>query len=95
MWFTSYFEGVAPTFEERISTHAKGIQRSIESIASALGEPAAWSRQSSNIFTPVSTDQNIRQNINSPNVQRPQSAQIFQNYPQQDYGSQLENILWQ
>lgn len=46
MWFTGYFEGTAPTYQERILNHAQGIQSRIEQIASALGEAPAWSIKS-------------------------------------------------
>lgn len=43
MWFTGYFEGTAPTYQERILRHAEGLQTRINQIASALGESPAWS----------------------------------------------------
>lgn len=58
MWYTTYFEGVAPEFTKRIKDHANGIQKRIESIAASLGEPAAWSIKSNN-YLPVTNDQSV------------------------------------
>jgi hypothetical protein len=99
MWFTNYFEGTAPNYEDRIRAHAKRIQQSIDSITSALGEPSAWSHQSPNVFSPVTNNGNQIVNVNTPIAQKPQSQQLFNNVyhnnKQQDYGSALESLLWQ
>lgn len=58
MWYTTYFEGTAPEFTQRILQHAQGIQSRINSIASALGESPAWSIKSDN-FLPVTNDSNV------------------------------------
>jgi hypothetical protein len=58
MWYTTYFEGVASDFTQRIMQHAQGIQNRINSIASALGESPAWSIKSDN-FLPVTNDTNV------------------------------------
>lgn len=52
MWFTGYYEGTAPTYQERIKRHAEGIQNRINQIASALGEAPAWNIKS-NHFQPT------------------------------------------
>jgi hypothetical protein len=58
MWYTTYFEGVAPEFTQRIMQHAQGIQNRVNSIASALGESPAWSIKSDN-FLPVTSDRSV------------------------------------
>jgi len=58
MWYTTYFEGIAPEFTQRIMQHAQGIQNRVNSIASALGESPAWSIKSDN-FLPVTNDKNV------------------------------------
>jgi hypothetical protein len=93
MWYTSYFEGVAPDYKERIKVHANGIQRIVDSIASALGEPSAWSHKSPNVFLPVSN--NGHQNINAPIAQKPQQSFNTLFPKKQDDGSALESLLWQ
>ena len=94
MWYTSYFEGVAPNFHERIKAHANGIQKAVDSIASALGEPSAWSHQSPNNFAPVTNGQPT--NINAPPVQKAQpSLNTLFPKKKEDPGSALESLLWQ
>lgn len=102
MWYTNYFEGVAPDFTERIRVHANGIQKTVDSIASALGEPSAWSRQSPNNFLPVTTDMSVLNkingqsaNVNTPIVQKPQRSMESVLPNKQDPGSTLESLLWQ
>jgi hypothetical protein len=97
MWFTSYFEGTAPQYEDRIKSHANKIEKIVNSIASALKEPVAWSHQSPDKFSPVTND---IKNINEPQrkQQSPQSQQLFNTVYKnntQDYGSKLESLLWQ
>ena len=58
MWYTTYFEGTAPEFTQRIMQHAQGIQNRVNSIASSLGESPAWSIKSDN-FLPVTNDRNV------------------------------------
>ncbi len=58
MWYTTYFEGTAPEFTQRIQQHAQGIQNRVNSIASALGESPAWSIKSDN-YLPVTNDRTI------------------------------------
>lgn len=58
MWYTSYFEGTASDFTQRIMQHAQGIQNRINTIASALGETPAWSIKSDN-FLPVTNDTSV------------------------------------
>ncbi len=58
MWYTTYFEGVAPEFTQRIQQHAQGIQNRVNSIASALGESPAWSIKSDN-YLPVTNDRSV------------------------------------
>jgi hypothetical protein len=63
MWYTSYFEGVATDFTDRIKTHAQGIQSRVNSIASALGEAPAWNLKSPGNFLPVTNDTIILKQI--------------------------------
>lgn len=58
MWYTSYFEGTAADFTQRILQHAQGIQTRIDTIASALGETPAWSIKSDN-YLPITNDTNV------------------------------------
>ncbi len=104
MWYTSYFEGIAPDFAERIRVHANAIQNKINSISSALGENAAWSQQSPENFLPVTNDRSVIAkinsmrnvtNVNAPAVQKPQQSfnTVFpQTQQQPDEG--LESLLW-
>jgi hypothetical protein len=101
MWYTNYFEGVAPDFKDRIKTHANGIQRIVDSIASALGEPSAWSQQSPNNFLPVTIDMSTRNQIkgsnNAPIAQKPQKSieSVLPQKQPQDPSAVLESLLWQ
>lgn len=61
MWYTGYFEGTAPSYQERIMKHAEGIQHRINQIASALGESPAWSIKS-NHYQPSGSVQLDTQN---------------------------------
>lgn len=69
MWYTTYFEGVAADWTQRIMQHANGIQNRVNSIASALGETPAWSIKSSS-FLPVTNDRSVIDKIlrSSPNA---------------------------
>lgn len=58
MWYTTYFEGTASDFKQRMLQHAQGIQRKVNAIASALGESPAWSIKSNN-YLPVTNDRSI------------------------------------
>lgn len=58
MWYTTYFEGTATDFKQRIQQHAQGIQNRVNAIASALGESPAWSIKSSN-YLPVTNDMSV------------------------------------
>jgi len=100
MWYTDYFEGTAPDFAERIRVHANAIQKNVDSIASALGEPAAWSQQSPGNFLPVTSDSSVLNQISSQSksvntsiAQRPQqSDSVFTAKQQQE--TSLESLLW-
>ncbi len=97
MWYTSYFEGTAPVFAERIKVHANAIQRKIDSISSALGEPAAWSQKSPENFRPVTNDRTANQSINTPAVQNTQQSfntAFPQTQQQQPSDAGLEGLLW-
>jgi len=103
MWYTSYFEGTATDFAERIRVHANAIQNAVNSIASALGEPAAWSQQSPGNFLPVTSDSAVLNrisgmskstNVNVPIAQKPQQSMesMLPQKPQKD--ESLESLLW-
>lgn len=105
MWYTSYYEGVAQDFTDRIKGHEREIQSRINSIASALGENPAWSIKSNN-YLPVTNDHAILNNIsrmsnkaghpsnvNAP-LALPQQRTIEQILPQNQDISGLENMLW-
>jgi hypothetical protein len=63
MWYTSYFEGFATDFTDRMKDHATGVQQRIDKIASALGESSQWSFKT-NHFLPNSTEE-VKQKIAS------------------------------
>jgi hypothetical protein len=100
MWYTSYYEGTAPDFSERMKVHANAIQKNIDAIASALNEPPAWSQKSSNDFLPVTNDSNVINQINNlgnktnpaPVPQKQPISNLFEQKPQSDVS--LENLLW-
>jgi hypothetical protein len=101
MWYTDYFEGIAPDFTDRIMAHANTIQKNVNSIASALGEPAAWSQQSPGNFLPVTNDRSVlnqigssSKNVNMPIARTPQQSieDVLPPKPQQE--TSLENLLW-
>jgi len=101
MWYTNYYEGVAPDFAERMRVHANAIQRNVDAIASALGEQAAWSQQSPGNALPVTSDRSILSqigkstNVNAPIAQRPQPT-LESALPQQPKAEEqsLESLLW-
>jgi len=103
MWYTTYFEGTSPNFTDRIKTHANRIQSIVNSIASALGEPVAWSQKTSDYFLPVTSDTSVinqisnmtqKGSVNTPPTQKPQQS-IESILPQkQQENSGLESLLW-
>lgn len=107
MFYTTYYEGVAKDFVDRIKQHASGIQNRINQIASALGESPAWS-MSSNNYLPITNDQNILNKIKQMSPQlagvstsenTPLTGKTQNTFPQgqpviNENITGLENQLW-
>ena len=62
MWYTTYYEGIAPEFTKRIQDHAKAIQSKVDRIAASLGETPAWGLRISN-YLPVTNDRAVIERI--------------------------------
>ena len=64
MWYTTYYEGTASNFTDRMKSHMQGIQNKVNEIASALGETPEWSIKSSD-YLPMTNDRNVLARISS------------------------------
>jgi hypothetical protein len=84
MFYTTYYEGFAKDWVDRIKDHAKGIQTRINNISSSLGESPAWSIKSENYF-PITNDQSILDKISN------MSPKILGNKIQTTYQPQSSN----
>ena len=103
MWYTSYYEGNATDFTERMKIYSRAIQKNIDAITSALGEQSAWNQKSPGNFLPVTNDTSVinqisnmtsSKNINAPieQKQQPVIENVIQKTPAED--TSLENLLW-
>src|SRR5690606_13289643 len=90
MWFTGYFEGTAPTYQERILRHAEGLQTRINQIASALGESPAWSIQTNHYQPTGHVQSNHVQSNPQPQYEEPS---VPEGMGESDLSS-LEQMIW-
>jgi hypothetical protein len=93
MWYTTYFEGTAKNFTDRMKSHMEGIQNKVNDIASALGESPEWAIKTSD-YVPITNDTDVLERINSygvgnaakPKVQSPIENVRPKEKEQSDFG---------